>query len=302
MVDGEQSKPGPSAPARVPVRSKRAGASIFVPKQREQHAEQAREKAAAAAALAEELMTKHEQEMRLIWRKVRPRRISASIAHGFSLPSARHLLPICPPPSCTTIPSVTLLLPITLLPALSSPVESALSSPLESRSPLQSFDLPCLVSQNGRPEPDMEARAAELAHVSEFKLPLQLERIIPPDAMPWYKRLRELADNPDLPDFYYLCPVRDYRKDDSYRCLLGAVAYRSLPSLNAEEGLFSRLLHAFLCFCWMVKPGVAFQSWAQRYHALMDTTQTRNDAAGLAQLLMALRLAAGARTLSPLTS
>ena len=59
---------------------------------------------------------------------------------------------------------------------------------------------------------------SDLAEISDrFHLPPQLGRIIPESALPWYTKLRELADFQDLQDFYYLCPTRDYRSDDSYR-------------------------------------------------------------------------------------
>ena len=70
--------------------------------------------------------------------------------------------------------------------------------------------------QHGRPMPDLAERERELNHVSEFRLPLSLDEILPSDALPWYRKLRLLAENPDLEDFYYLCPVKDYQKDDSY--------------------------------------------------------------------------------------
>ena len=66
------------------------------------------------------------------------------------------------------------------------------------------------------PVPNLEDLGKELNHVSKFKLPLKLEQLLPAQAVPWYRKLRYLADNEDLDDFYYLTPTKDYRTDDDY--------------------------------------------------------------------------------------
>lgn len=79
------------------------------------------------------------------------------------------------------------------------------------------YEMDQILKAHGPPLPDAEQARREEEHVSKFKLPLELEIQIPPDALPWYSRLRELADNRDLQEFYYLTTVRDHHTDDAYR-------------------------------------------------------------------------------------
>ena len=69
---------------------------------------------------------------------------------------------------------------------------------------------------HGKPYPDPAVLAEEEAHKSAFRLPLSLEKKIPPGALPWYSILHELMENKDLSVFHYLTPTRDHRYDDSY--------------------------------------------------------------------------------------